>query len=75
MFRKLIIFPIKVYKKVLSPLIPGSCRFYPTCSDYAKEAIEHYGVVKGLFLAAKRLLKCHQLHPGGYDPVSKENYL
>jgi len=69
MFRKLVIFPIRVYQRVLSPLLPNRCRFYPTCSHYAVEAIEKHGVIKGLWLAIKRILKCHPLHPGGFDPV------
>jgi len=68
MFRKVLIFPIRVYQRVLSPLLPNRCRFYPTCSHYAVEAIEKHGA-RGLWLALKRILKCHPLHPGGYDPV------
>jgi putative membrane protein insertion efficiency factor len=69
MFRKVVIFPIRVYQRVLSPLLPNRCRFYPTCSHYAVEAIEKHGVVRGLWLGLKRILKCQPLHPGGYDPV------
>jgi len=69
MFRKVLIFPIRVYQRVLSPLLPNRCRFYPTCSHYAVEAIEKHGAIRGLWLAIKRILKCHPLHPGGYDPV------
>ncbi|MFC2082995.1 membrane protein insertion efficiency factor YidD [Candidatus Bipolaricaulota bacterium] len=69
MFRKLLIFPIRVYQHLLSPALPNRCRFYPTCSNYAVEAIEKHGAAKGLWLAIRRLLKCHPLHPGGYDPV------
>lgn len=69
MFRKLLIFPIRVYQRVLSPLLPNRCRFYPTCSHYAVEAIEKHGPIRGLWLAIKRILKCHPLHPGGFDPV------
>ena len=68
MLRKVLIFPIRVYQRVLSPLLPNRCRFYPTCSHYAVEAIEKHGVW-GLWLAIKRILKCHPLHPGGHDPV------
>jgi len=64
---KLLIF----YKKFLSPLLLKSCRFYPSCSEYAYEAIEKKGAVKGIFCASIRVLKCHPLHPGGYDPVKK----
>ncbi|MBI4918163.1 MAG: membrane protein insertion efficiency factor YidD [Acidobacteria bacterium] len=57
------------YRRHLSPLLPPACRFEPSCSCYAREAIEKYGVGKGSLLALKRLLKCHPFHPGGYDPV------
>ncbi len=63
------IFLIRLYQKVISPLFLPSCRFYPTCSQYAIEAIERYGVLKGGLMALKRLSKCHPFHPGGYDPV------
>jgi putative membrane protein insertion efficiency factor len=69
MFRKWVIFPIRVYQRVLSPLLPNRCRFTPTCSHYAVEAIEKHGAFRGLWLATKRILKCHPLHPGGFDPV------
>ena len=68
MLRKALIFPIRVYQVVISPLLPKRCRFYPTCSSYAIQAIEKHGL-RGLWLALKRILKCHPLHPGGYDPV------
>ncbi|WP_223829715.1 membrane protein insertion efficiency factor YidD [Paenibacillus arenilitoris] len=61
--------PIRFYRKVISPLKPPSCRFYPTCSQYALEAIEKHGAAKGSWLAAKRIARCHPFHPGGYDPV------
>jgi len=60
---------IKTYKKFISPLLPLSCRFYPSCSQYALDAIDKYGSLKGLLLATFRILKCHPFHPGGYDPV------
>ena len=60
---------IRCYQVTLSPLLGPACRFYPTCSEYAKEAIEHYGMVKGTGLAVKRVLRCHPFHPGGYDPI------
>lgn len=63
------LFVLKVYKKVISPLLPPSCRFYPTCSDYASEAINRYGLAKGSVMAVKRLCRCHPFNPGGYDPV------
>ena len=60
---------ILLYQKALSPFLPGCCRFEPSCSSYAAGAIEHFGLLRGLGKAALRLLKCHPLHPGGYDPV------
>mgnify|MGYP001487057445 CR=1 FL=1 len=67
--KKAFIWLIKFYRKNISPFKKPCCRFVPTCSAYALEAVEKYGAVKGGFLALKRLLKCHPLHPGGYDPV------
>jgi putative membrane protein insertion efficiency factor len=64
-----VIFTIKFYQKFISPLFPPSCRFYPTCSSYAIEAIKRYGLLRGGLLALKRVAKCHPFHPGGYDPV------
>ncbi|MCI3920152.1 membrane protein insertion efficiency factor YidD [Paenibacillus sp. TRM 82003] len=61
--------PIHVYRKVISPLLPPSCRFYPTCSAYALEAIDAHGPLRGGWLAAKRIARCHPFHPGGIDPV------
>jgi uncharacterized protein len=69
MFRRLFIVPIRLYQRVLSPWLPHRCRFTPTCSQYTVEAIQKHGVVRGLWLGARRLLKCHPFHPGGYDPV------
>lgn len=61
---------IKFYQKFISPLKgTSSCRFYPTCSQYAIDAITKYGMIKGSFMSIKRILKCHPFHPGGYDPV------
>jgi uncharacterized protein len=60
---------LKFYKKFISPLLPSSCRFYPTCSQYSYQAIEKYGLFKGGWLTVKRLGRCHPFHPGGYDPV------
>lgn len=60
---------IKIYQKVLSPLKPQCCRFYPSCSSYALEAVTRYGAVNGSILAVRRILKCHPFHPGGLDPV------
>lgn len=60
---------IAFYRGYISPLRPPCCRFIPTCSAYALEAIEKYGAAKGGYLALRRLLKCHPFHQGGYDPV------
>lgn len=60
---------LRIYKYTVSPLLPPSCRFTPTCSEYAVEAMERYGFFKGLFLGVKRLLRCHPFCAGGYDPV------
>ncbi|HHW21804.1 MAG TPA: membrane protein insertion efficiency factor YidD [Clostridiaceae bacterium] len=70
MFKKALLAIIRFYRKYLSPLKgKPSCRFYPTCSQYAMDAISKYGAFKGTFLAILRILKCHPFHPGGYDPV------
>ncbi|TFE29870.1 membrane protein insertion efficiency factor YidD [Cohnella luojiensis] len=61
--------PIRFYRAFISPLTPPSCRFLPTCSAYALEAIEVHGAVKGSYLAVRRISKCHPFHKGGYDPV------
>ena len=63
---------IRFYRKFISPMKPPSCRFAPTCSQYAIEAIEVHGAVKGGWLSVKRISKCHPLHPGGFDPVPKK---
>ncbi len=60
---------IRGYQYLLRPLIGAHCRFYPSCSEYAREAVETHGAARGSWLAARRLCKCHPFHPGGYDPV------
>ncbi|MBI4686078.1 MAG: membrane protein insertion efficiency factor YidD [Nitrospirae bacterium] len=60
---------IRAYKYFIRPLLPDSCRFTPSCSDYSLEAIEKYGAVKGMYLTVRRTLRCHPFHPGGYDPL------
>ncbi len=67
--RKLAAAPIRFYQYCISPLFPGCCRFYPTCSAYAREAILTHGVIRGGMLALFRLLRCQPLCAGGYDPV------
>ncbi|MCF6096258.1 membrane protein insertion efficiency factor YidD [Thermovorax subterraneus] len=69
MIKKIVIYLIVFYQKTISPLKPRSCRFYPSCSEYAKLSIEKYGVLAGGMKALKRIIKCHPFHPGGYDPV------
>lgn len=60
---------IKFYRKFISPLKRPCCIYYPTCSEYAIEAISKYGIIKGGFMSIKRILRCHPFHKGGYDPV------
>lgn len=63
------VYVLRGYKFFISPFLPPSCRFFPTCSEYAVEAIHKYGVLKGSLLGVKRILRCHPFNPGGYDPV------
>lgn len=60
---------IGIYQRFISPLTGPTCRFYPTCSHYSKESIIRHGLLRGLWLTAVRIMKCHPFHPGGYDPV------
>lgn len=60
---------IQAYRGLISPLLGPSCRFYPSCSAYALEAVDRYGALRGSWLALCRILRCHPFHPGGYDPV------
>ena len=66
--KKIVLFLISIYQKI-SALTPSRCRFYPTCSEYTKQAIARYGLIRGGWLGAKRICKCHPLNDGGYDPV------
>jgi uncharacterized protein len=70
--RYLLIAIIKFYKTFISPVLGDNCRFYPSCSTYSMEAFELHGVLKGLYLTARRLLKCHPFHEGGIDPVPEK---
>jgi len=74
--RKMICLIIKSYQYLLSPFLGSCCRFYPSCSQYTLLALEHHGVLKGLWLALCRLLRCHPFAKGGYDPIlpTKETY-
>ena len=67
--RAVLIALIRVYQLFFSPLLGNHCRFYPSCSQYAREAVERYGVIRGVWLAIRRVLRCHPWHPGGLDPV------
>ncbi|WP_250228725.1 membrane protein insertion efficiency factor YidD [Anaeropeptidivorans aminofermentans] len=69
MLKKLLLLLIRFYKKCISPFLPDSCRYYPTCSQYAYEAISKYGAIKGGFLSVLRILRCNPFCKGGYDPV------
>lgn len=67
--RALLIAILKIYKSTISPLMPKSCRFYPSCSDYSMQAISKYGPVKGVLMCAGRVCRCNQFFSGGYDPL------
>ncbi|OCA92180.1 membrane protein insertion efficiency factor YidD [Pseudobacillus wudalianchiensis] len=69
MLKKLFMILIRFYQKVISPLKPPTCRFYPTCSHYGLEAVKRFGAWKGGYLTIVRILKCHPFHPGGFDLV------
>ncbi|KAF3888566.1 MULTISPECIES: membrane protein insertion efficiency factor YidD [Nostocales] len=69
----LLILPIRFYRMFISPMFPPSCRFQPTCSMYALQAIERFGVWRGSWLALRRISRCHPFHPGGYDPVPERD--
>jgi putative membrane protein insertion efficiency factor len=69
MFKSVGIALIRVYRRFISPMLPSSCRFTPSCSLYTLQAIEKYGLLKGCFMGARRLLRCHPFAEGGYDPV------
>ena len=69
MIRKAVIALLRGYKLFISPLLPPACRFEPTCSVYAVEAVELHGVLRGGWMALRRLMRCHPFHKGGYDPV------
>ena len=70
--RRVVTGSLRLYKRFISPLLPPACRFQPSCSEYAAEAVELHGVGRGLWLATRRLLKCHPFHRGGFDPVPHE---
>ncbi|HUM04879.1 MAG TPA: membrane protein insertion efficiency factor YidD [Terriglobales bacterium] len=67
--KALALWMLRLYKRWISPAFPPSCRYVPTCSEYAMEAVERFGVLRGVWMAAARLLRCHPFVKGGYDPV------
>ena len=67
--RTVLVLLVRGYQVALSPLLPPSCRYYPSCSEYAIEALEKHGAVRGSWLAIRRIARCHPFRPGGYDPV------
>jgi putative membrane protein insertion efficiency factor len=69
MLKRLVVLLIRFYQYAISPFLGRSCRYHPSCSEYAVEAVEKYGALRGSWLAMKRVGRCHPWHPGGYDPV------
>lgn len=67
--QRAIVTMLRGYKQFVSPLLPSACRFYPTCSEYMMEAVEKYGVPRGIWMGMRRIGRCHPFHAGGYDPV------
>jgi len=67
--KRLLILGVRAYQVGLGPLLPASCRYYPSCSAYAIEALEKHGALRGTWLSVRRILRCHPFRPGGYDPV------
>ena len=67
--RRILIYLIKKYQKYISPMLGNNCKYYPTCSEYTKQAIEKYGAFKGSIIGAKRILRCNPFSKGGYDPL------
>jgi len=72
-FRRIAVLPLRFYQLFISPVLGPHCRFQPTCSSYAIEAIESFGIWKGTLMAIRRVSRCHPWHPGGYDPVHKHD--
>jgi putative membrane protein insertion efficiency factor len=67
--RKLIVAILRLYKLAISPMLPSACRYYPSCSDYMRQAVEKYGPARGVWMGIKRIASCHPFHQGGLDPV------
>ncbi len=70
--RRAVLAPVRLYQRAISPLLPARCRYHPTCSAYAVQAVESYGILRGVVLAAWRLLRCNPWSHGGYDPVEAQ---
>jgi uncharacterized protein len=71
-FRRLFVLPIRAYQRLVSPLIGQHCKYYPSCSEYAVQAVQRFGILRGLVLAGWRLLRCNPWSNGGYDPVEEQ---
>ncbi len=69
MVKRILMVLIRGYQRFISPGLPSSCRYYPSCSEYTYQAIEKYGALRGGWMGIKRISRCHPFHPGGYDPV------
>lgn len=69
---RIVVNALGLYKRFISPLLPPACRFHPSCSVYAAEAVSRFGVLRGGALALRRLVRCHPFHPGGFDPVPRD---
>jgi uncharacterized protein len=70
--RRIVLVPVRFYQRAISPALPQRCKYHPSCSQYAVEAVERYGILRGAVLAAWRLLRCNPFSHGGYDPVSAQ---
>ncbi|MCK4535630.1 MAG: membrane protein insertion efficiency factor YidD [Desulfuromonadales bacterium] len=71
MFERVVLLTIRFYQRFISPATPPTCRFYPTCSSYTRDAVVRFGPFRGLWMGMKRIARCHPWHPGGYDPVEE----
>jgi len=69
MLERLVLLMIRCYQLFISPFKPPSCRFYPTCSSYTRDAVVHFGILRGTWMGLRRIFRCHPWHPGGYDPA------